>query len=161
MSSNCTSSQCAYASIIPYTACAAVGIFAFRQLILNVRASSSEQFWRNRAIERREYRDKVEHKVLALYPENVVPPCGDAHDLILDLVANKRTYVSAVMGCVWQSRRVGRSKALNAVTEEFYDEAVEAAERFDSGNFEGLVNKLLLGVPISIKDCIHQVRWMK
>lgn len=44
----------------------------------------------------------------------------------------------------------------NAVTEEFYDEAVRAAKTVDAGEWSGAVSSALLqGMPMSIKDAMH------
>jgi hypothetical protein len=149
-------SPCAsFVDIIPYTACTVVGVLVFRELLSKIRSSRNERFWKTRALERRESRDAIVHKILDQSPTTVLPPLGDAHQLILDFASKKRTYQAAVVGCIQHTRKIGKEK-LNAVTEEFYDEAVETARKYDLGQFQDVENRALLGVPISIKDCIDQ-----
>jgi Asp-tRNA(Asn)/Glu-tRNA(Gln) amidotransferase A subunit family amidase len=50
---------------------------------------------------------------------------------------------------------IGRSKALNCVTEELYDGAIQAAEEADERGGASASPLLLQGVPVSIKDNIN------
>jgi Asp-tRNA(Asn)/Glu-tRNA(Gln) amidotransferase A subunit family amidase len=45
---------------------------------------------------------------------------------------------------------------LNATTQEFFDEALDAAKKSDERRSRGESIRLLEGIPISIKDCYGQ-----
>lgn len=67
---------------------------------------------------------------------------------------------AVMLECIKQTHAIGR-KHLNAVTEEFYDAAVEEAQSLDTqrtrrGTLRLSPDLPLLGLPVSIKDCIYQ-----
>jgi hypothetical protein len=111
-----------------------------------------------RAAEKLKARNAVTHKVLDV-KFDPLPLTFDARSLRYKYFKEGLSCAQVTWACIQRSRHVGRDK-LNAVTEEFYDEAFTTAIAFDKMSKEaflwGLQNKALWGVPISIKDCITQ-----
>lgn len=111
-----------------------------------------------RAANKLKARDAVVHKVLDV-KFDPLPLTFDARTLRAKYYREGLSCAQVTWACIQRSRYVGRDR-LNAVTEEFYDEAFTTAIAFDKMSKDafiwGLQNKPLWGVPISIKDCITQ-----
>jgi hypothetical protein len=119
---------------------------------------SEAQKMAQRGAEKVKARNEVTHKVLDVKFDQL-PLTFDARGLRYKYYKEGLSCAQVTWACIQRSRHVGRDK-LNAVTEEFYDEAFTTALAFDKMSKEafvwGLQNKPLWGVPISIKDCIIQ-----
>jgi fatty acid amide hydrolase len=108
------------------------------------------------------HRDSIVHHSLS-QPDDYPPldPTIDAHALRSLYKKGKLTAAAVTIQSCLRSRAVGRDE-LCAVTEELYDEALEAAEELDNQSPDERSKSLkasgllLWGVPISIKDCIQQ-----
>lgn len=106
-------------------------------------------------------RDEKKHDVLSLpEPENAREIyMASAADLRRMLASRKISSADAVRVLAGRARRIGREQ-LNAVTEEFYEEAYQRAKFLDETvtpeQWQDIAKFPLLGVPISIKDSFHQ-----
>ena len=96
-------------------------------------------------------RDQKVHSVLAnrgLHPDTD-PTLGvrEVHNQVRRGKLDARAHVSTLAK---RAARYGRRDCVNAITEEFYDEAYSAAGGSSTSD------EPLAGVPISVKDCIGQ-----
>ncbi|CAF4547613.1 unnamed protein product, partial [Didymodactylos carnosus] len=95
-------------------------------------------------------------------------PSKEIHDQIYKLTAtqllegfktNLFTYSDVVHLFCLRALNIGIK--INAITEEFYDDAIKKAKEFDKEKDLAMYKTddqlLLLGVPISVKDQIHQI----
>lgn len=74
------------------------------------------------------------------------------------LEALKRGDLSSVkIVSVYIKRCIEHGRLHNAITEEFFDEALRAAAESDLRRSMGTEPRLLEGIPISVKDCFDQV----
>jgi hypothetical protein len=110
--------------------------------------------------EKKQHRDKKEHKSLSLEPLKDQYPIGDAHDLVADFQSGKRTFSDFMLHCIKRTNDIGKTR-LVSVTDEVYDEAFAESERLDAersnnGKYVYDQEHPLAGVPISIKDCFIQ-----
>jgi hypothetical protein len=74
-----------------------------------------------------------------------------AVELLDGLQKKDFTYIQVILVLSLRAIKIG--KEINCTTEEFFDQAIEYAEKLDENNQEEL---LLKGIPISIKDHIDQ-----
>jgi amidase len=80
-----------------------------------------------------------------------------ATELLEGLRKNDFTYTQVILVLSLRAIKIGQE--INCTTEEFFDQAIEYAEKFDENNNNNNNNQenlLLKGIPISIKDHIDQ-----
>jgi fatty acid amide hydrolase len=106
--------------------------------------------WIKKALQERE--EKV-HACLDHAAEDHGPRMLTAAETRDQVASGKLDPSMHVVRLAKRCRRYGRG-ASNAITEELYDEAYEAAKILKSRGTKGKHAPLLLGVPISVKDCI-------
>ena len=104
-------------------------------------------------------RDELNHLLRTKYarhlPNRVIAQRiaqSTAVELLEGLGQNDFTYAQVTM--VFSLRALKIGQVLNCTTEEFFDQAMENAERFDESRMSDEL--LLKGIPVSIKDHIDQ-----
>lgn len=123
-------------------------------LVLNktVKAKIRKQELKNVAAECIKNRDAKVHKILK---SSEGASHIDLHqlsvsELKLKIEKGEIKPSQAVAALAIRCSKYGGISGVNAITEEFYDEAFESALELDSKNSIGLLH----GIPISVKDCI-------
>ena len=81
---------------------------------------------------------------------------GSVWKELLDAMKSKE-FTSVDVVSVYIQRSVIHGRALNATTEEFFEEALAAARQSDLKRAAGKPIGLLEGIPISVKDCFDQI----
>lgn len=96
-------------------------------------------------------RDNKVHNVLSIESDGSSEHWTLTACEISTMVSSGKLNAQQVVHCLaLRCAKHGRGRAVNAITEEFYDEAYETASTVDKSSSE----KPLLGVPVSVKDCL-------
>ena len=77
------------------------------------------------------------------------PPCHLSMTVTLQVSAEKVVYTFCM-----RAHYLGL-KQINCAAEELYEEAIETAKALDKGSTTSTTQRLLEGVPVSIKECIQ------
>ncbi|CAF0924195.1 unnamed protein product [Didymodactylos carnosus] len=149
-------------------ALAIISFIYFVKYILTVkRGLYHTQNFRLQATEKLASRDLKRQTLLDILKNDFVVPSKQLHDQIYNLTAtqllegfkaNSFTYSDVIH--LFSLRALTIGIKTNAVTEEFYDDAIKKAKELDKEKDLAMYKSddqlLLLGVPISVKDQIHQ-----
>lgn len=73
-------------------------------------------------------------------------------DLLAKLKSGQTTSSDLVHAFAQRSAKYGGPAGMNAITEQFFDEALEKSKPFAESGY--LADGLLRGIPISVKDCL-------
>jgi hypothetical protein len=109
---------------------------------------------------KRKSRDAVEHSCFKHEVSKPQAPIADAYELVNDFYSGRRSFTDVMLYSIKRSHSIG--KELCAVTEELYDEAYDQCLTLDScrtsnGKYtSSSKDMILVGVPISIKECFIQ-----
>lgn len=126
--------------------------------------TNRESLARERAQQKRQSRDERREELLKLLRGKANEHLTDraladriaqstATELLNGLQVKQFTYTQVVLVFSLRSLKIGQ--AINATTEEFFDQALKRAEEFDADDTKDR-DGLLRGIPISIKDQIDQ-----
>jgi len=138
------------------------GFIIFKWFHNRYQKSCSHSIARQRAQRKRIARDKHRDELLNLirtkYSKNLPNHSiaeriyqSTAVELLDGLRKKDFTYTQIILVLSLRAIKIGQQ--INCTTEEFFDQAIEYAEKLDENNQEEL---LLKGIPISIKDHIDQ-----
>jgi hypothetical protein len=109
------------------------------------------------ASSRRKARDSVNHQVFHKPKQkeldNKIYNVHDSVELLEKFKSGELSRADTVLALSRRSFEIGRHE-LDSVTEELYDEAYLEAKAFDEQGGDN--NSMsMLGIPVSIKDCVH------
>ena len=129
---------------------------------LKIRCSTASKVKRDRisniAAKKRHSRDSVNHqifhKLINVELDQKIYAIHDSVDLLAQFNNGNLSRADVVLALSRRSCDIGR-KELNSVTEELYDEAYLEAKSLDDEIPEGCASLPMLGLPVSIKDCVH------
>lgn len=149
--------------ISPWSIGLIASIFGFNWLRKRYQRSHGFAIVRQLAQTKRLARDKRRDELLNLlrtkYAKHLPDPTvgkriyqSTAVELLDGLRKKDFTYTQVTLVLSLRALKVGQ--AINCTTEEFFDQAIELAEKFDENNDQDEL--LLKGIPISIKDHIDQ-----
>jgi len=119
----------------------------------------ARQYAQTKRIARDKRRDELLNLLRTKYSKHLPDPTvakriyqSTAVELLNGLRKKDFTYTQVTLVLSLRALKVGQ--AINCTTEEFFDQAIESAEKFDENNDQEEL--LLKGIPISIKDHIDQ-----
>jgi amidase len=124
--------------------------------------SIARQLAQKKRIARDKHRDELLNLIRTKYSKNLPNHLiaeriyqSTAVELLDGLRKKDFTYTQIILVLSLRAIKIGQQ--INCTTEEFFDQAIEYAEKLDENNNNGNQEELLLkGIPISIKDHIDQ-----
>lgn len=148
---------CCYVNIRTFTAAIGIGTL----LIYKHHSNQAGRALRKRAAAKVEERNNKKWKVLEIpFSDEDEAICNLCADELQQRMASKKLSCEAVVSAFCRKARKNCfTDGLNAITEEFYDEAVAAAKKLDQTITPEMWKDArypLLGLPISVKDSFIQ-----
>jgi fatty acid amide hydrolase len=110
------------------------------------------------AAKKRKCRDSVNHQIFHK-PNNKeldlkIYRISDSIELLEQFKSGQLSRADTILALSRRSCEIGR-KELDSVAEELYDEAYLEAKSLDDDMHEDFASLPMLGLPVSIKDCVH------